>query len=131
MSQYAEEADLASYGAQASAFASISSPDKVKELVAASALADGYLRSRYKLPAATWSDDLRMRVVHLATYQLLCVRGFNPTAGADVNHRLRHEDAIRWLEKVSAGAVHLELTPANPSPSYDNPRVYSKPPRGF
>lgn len=131
MSQYAELADLASYGAKAAAFTGISDADKTKELVGASAIADGYLRSRYPLPIDTWSEDLRMRVVHLATYQLLCVRGFNPTAGADVNHRLRHEDAIKWLEKVSSGAVHIECTPARTSPTFDTARVYSKTPRGF
>ena len=107
MARYAEIADRDRLGIAAAAFAGVASATVEAALDAASAMADGYLRDRHELPLASWSDDLRAAVCHIASWTLLANRGYDPSRGADEVVRLQYEDAMRWLRDVGAGRVRL------------------------
>jgi len=47
-------------------------------------------------------------VCQIAAYELMCIAGFNPNAGADRNYLDRALAARKWLSQVSKG----EITPA-------------------
>jgi phage gp36-like protein len=122
-SSYAVVADLVRFGVNASALASVSSSDQQAALDNASALADSYLGARYSLPLTTYGDDIKRAVCNIAAYDLLCVRGFNPAVGADVNYRMRREDAVRWLELVA----RQQVTPVGIVAGADQVAVYDEP----
>lgn len=128
---YATRAQLASIGVKGAAIATIPTADQDAALDAASALADGYLRSRYDVPRTTVGMDLTSAVCKIAAYDLLVVRGFNPQAGADVNIRMRYDDAIKWLEAVAKGLVHLVDAAPLESSDFDQPRVVTSTRRGW
>lgn len=92
-------------GLPADVLNSITSQGLDEALSAASQLADGYLRQQYDLPLKTWGADLTRAICHIASYDVLTARGYNPEAGGDVTIRIRYEDAIRWLERVSDGKI--------------------------
>lgn len=101
-------------------------------LTSASLMADGYMRGRYSLPLLAWDDGIRMNVAYIAGYQLLAQRGYNPGAGADINVRMRYEDAIRWFEGVQRQAVHPQVTETPvPIPRYEFPQITTGQPRGW
>lgn len=116
MTRYASTTDLARLGLPSGALTNVPTATQEEALDAASAVADGYLRTRgYALPLTAWSDDLRAQVARLAAYDLMVTRGFNPNAGNDETLRLRHEDALRWLRDVASGTVTPDLTDSTPS----------------
>lgn len=103
MSSYAKPEDLDTYGiAAVSGFGSV---DRQAALDAASTLADSYLANRVTTPIATPSADLVQAVCAIASWRLLCRRGFNPEDPGGAAVRLQYEDAIHWLERVSKGSA--------------------------
>jgi phage gp36-like protein len=120
---YATLADLYAIGIPENALSGV--------LDAACELADGYL-SRYPRPFTTEDMGLRRAVCCIAAYDLLTARGYNPGSGADVNMRLRAEDAMRWLEKVAAGAINITTVTSAPAGNiFDSPIVVTAPRQGW
>lgn len=117
MSSYATLTDLDKHGI--AALGSVDTTTQQAALDAASALADSYLNDRVDTPITSPSLDLVMAVVNVASWNLLCRRGFNPESVADSAVRMRYEDAIRWFEKVAAGSV----TPACVKAQADSPGI--------
>lgn len=111
---YASPADLEALGLPARALQGVPQGDIALALEAASALADSYLRARYRLPLQSWGRELARAVVAIAAYDLMSRRGFNPERPEDENLRLRYEDAIRWLEAVAAGRIDPGVVQAPP-----------------
>ena len=113
---YATTADRDRLGIKPAALTSLASATVQAALDAASAVADGYLANACTLPLTAWGDDLRLCVIQIADWNLLCNRGFDPQRGGDEALRLRHEDAMRWLRDVANGRVTLsgavDQTPA-------------------
>jgi phage gp36-like protein len=129
---YATIANLSTFGANAATFGSLTDPDKQAALDAASAEADGYLRSRYPrttLPLVTYGDDLRQAVVKIAVFELVAKRGFNQNAGADQVIVKRADDARAWLKALARGEVSLVVAPD--PPGGEQPMVISNTPRGW
>lgn len=128
MPAYASVEDLASLGLHLNAQAGISSANITAALEAASRLADSYLQARYRLPLASWGQDLRRCVAILAAYDIMSVRGFAPE-GADEHLRLRAEDATRWLEGIARGLVSpTEIVDAMPTAApIDGLHVHTSP----
>jgi len=58
-------------------------------------------------------------------------RGYDPRGGQNETFRLRHEDAIRWLERVSSGQVTPSVTETPPPSSGSGSRIISNPPRNW
>lgn len=99
--QYASQSDLAQLGLIAGVLASISGTTQDAALLAASAIADSYLQSRYDLPLVNWGKDLVRIVCHIAAHDLMGSKGYNPSAGADPQIQYRRDKAIEWLQEVS------------------------------
>lgn len=129
---YATRDNLTTYAINVNAMASVPTAQQDEALEAASSRADNALRGRGKLPLLSWGTDLRRLVSLIAAYDLLVMRGFSPVAAADVNYRLRYEDAIRDLDKVQRGALHLDVQfSPDSAQTYSAPRVISGTPRGW
>ena len=133
MSRYVLVSEIATYGGNTDAIASISSGDQQSALDTASGIADSYLRGRYRLPLQTWDDAaLKTAVVAIAFSNMMRTRGFNPQAGTDTNIIDARLEAIAWLVRVEKQEVHPNVTPAaDQSPGYDAPRVLTTPKRGW
>lgn len=111
MTRYASTTNLTRLGLRSEALTGIATATQEAALDAASALADGYMRSRgYVLPLSAWSDDLTRAVAILAAFDLLVTRGFDPSAGADDVMLRRVEMATSWLRDVAAGRVTPDVT---------------------
>lgn len=133
MTQYATRADLVSFGGM-NPVAIQNIPDATVDaaLLSASLTADGYMRGRFSLPLLAWDDGIRMNVAYIAGYNIITQRGMNPGAGADVNFRMRYEDAIRWFEGVQRQAVHPQVTETPiAAPRYEFPQITTGAPRGW
>ena len=137
MSSYATTSDLAAYGLPSAVLSTIDPATQQEALDAASAKADGYIRSRFVLPLKTWGLDLRQAVAKLAAYDLMSVNGFNPEAGADENLRMRAQDAEKWLANVGKGEISPAFTDSSPTVGADGlskpsgPRLTSQASRGW
>lgn len=128
----AERADLYRFGIPSAAIAAISTADQDSQLDSASELALGMIYGRYKGPLVSWADDLRMQVCRIAAYNLLNIRGYNPAAGADVNIKMRNDEAITWLTSVARQEISPNIVGApSASPAYDSPDVISAPLQGW
>lgn len=116
MSQYATTDDLTRLGLGGAALASLDSTTRTAALVARSAFADGFLAKRYTLPLSAWGEDLREAIVHLASWDLLSRRGFDPTAANDAAVQINMERAEAWLTKVARGVIEPQgITDSTPS----------------
>ena len=131
MSAYATVSDLYTKGAPASAFGSLTEAELLGFITEASGDFDAVISSQGTLPLTAWPSDVTAKICHLATYAALCRVGFNPNAGADVNYRLRHDDARAWLRDVGRGIVRPLVTFSAPARANAQARVSSKPTRGW
>ncbi len=96
---YAVVRDLERLGIAVAALKSVATGTKVEALIAASDTADRYLCRQFTLPLIAWGNDLRRLVAHIATYDLMAVRGFQPE-GADQLIVKRYDDAMAALREV-------------------------------
>jgi phage gp36-like protein len=129
---YCVRADLATYGVSAVALAPIDTAVQDAACQSASEVVDSYFRDRFKLPLSSWGIDVTRVTAVIAVYDLLVVRGYNPSAGADVNVRMRYEDALKWLLQVARQEVQPNVTPQqHDSPGYDAPRILTNSSRGW
>lgn len=129
---YASVSDLARYGIKAQALAAVPVTDQQAAIEGASRTMDSFFRARYALPFSRFGEDVTRICCHIASYDLLVTRGYNPAAGADVNIRLRHEDAMTWLRGVSRQDIHPDVTPMpHESPGYDDPMIITDCPQGW
>jgi phage gp36-like protein len=113
MARYCEASELATYGIRAEALRSISEPEQLSAIDAASDEIDGYLGSRYKLPLVAWETDLRMHCARLAIYTLMFVRGFNSSRAGDEQLEKLRDGTIRWLTHISNGTVVPRVSDAS------------------
>jgi phage gp36-like protein len=127
---YATTTDLAQVGVNADALAGIDNASLTAALASASAVADGYLTSRYVLPLiAPYPADLVQHVCGLAAYFAIKARGFDPNANPTI--RFGYEDAMSWLRDISRNLVHPQVTEsARPAGSVE-PIIISRPRRGW
>jgi phage gp36-like protein len=130
VSQYATLADLQIAGIPPAAFATLKEIQINGALINASAVADTYLRDRYNLPLAEPYDGaLRMYVCHLATFELMALRGYDPETPGDAVIKTRYDNATNWLTRVAKGQATLAVVQTQP-PS-EQPMVITSPQRGF
>ena len=74
-------------------------------LTDASALMDGYVARRYRVPMDVAPPAVTAQCCHLARFNLST--GDGKTCSDEV--RARHKDAMEWLRDVSQGRVVLDL----------------------
>ena len=107
---YAVVSDLPRLGIPTTAFGTLTTVAIQAELDAAGAWINSRIRGRYKLPLLAWDDEIRRIEVRVAVYNAMSLRGYNPTAGADVELRRGYEDAERWCDGVQRRAIHPDVT---------------------
>lgn len=116
--QYATTTDLQNNGMSA---ATLSHPNissatvQNAHLLSASQTADSYLRQRYVLPLSQWGSDLVKYVCWLASYTLICLRGYNPASEADQVYKANHDTALAWLRDIARGLVSPDITGTQPN----------------
>lgn len=124
---FAALADLYKYGAPARAFGTVlTDADKTAAIGAASDEAYGSFRSRGQGDIVAWDTTVTMKVCHIAAYELMCVAGFNPNAGADRNFFDRAMAARTWLRSVSKGEITPAITFATAKSVGSAPQVRSR-----
>lgn len=127
---YATLTDLSNCGLPAAALASLSNTVKQAALDDYSAEADTYLGDKYQLPLGTPYDRTLVRAVcHLAAWDLLTIRGYNPSDPTDAVVAGRAQLAREWLVRVSNGQARLNVVQS--APESLQPDVYTNEPRGF
>ena len=120
---YADLTDLTNVGLPANALGNLTTVQQQKALDAATDDMATYFGGRYPMPLVTWDNSVREKCAEIAAYKLMCLRGFNPASGADVNFRLRYQDAIKWCEGVRNKAIHPTVTFSDLTPAYAQPSV--------
>jgi phage gp36-like protein len=131
---YAVLADLYALGMPLVAMGSVSTATQQRCLTSRNDYADDKMRARYKLPLQTpYPDSLIQNICMLAAWDILMIRGYNPSAGADVNIAARGQMAIDWFNDVERQRAHPNVIEANGGnePGYAAPAVISKPLQGW
>ena len=102
---YAGYQDLINLGLPDKAISQIPLPTIDEAILAASAKADGYLRTRAPVSAAdpsnllltAWGPDLTKSVAVLAAEDLMITRGYNPSLGTDLQLAERAKNEREYL----------------------------------
>lgn len=127
--QYASAADLVTYGLPATALGILTLAQQNGALEQASRKLDALFAGRFGQPGVpflAWDTTVTEACAKVAAFDLLCLRGFNPASAADVNIKDRHDEAMKWAEKVMKQQAHPNVTPAiAPLPTYAQPTVIS------
>lgn len=123
---YCAEADLVTGGLRQAAVDEL--PDPAALIVRASGLIDTYLRGRYHLPFSVVPDEIKNCCVQISLWYAIQSLGFDPESKLDASIRMGHDDAIKWLDRVSSGKANLAVTAdATPTVNDGIPRVRSVP----
>ena len=122
---YATLAEFPTYGGlPATALGALTSPQQQGQLDAATDEMNTYFAGRYSMPLTVWDNSVKAKCCEIAAYKMICLRGFNPASGADVNLRMRYLDAIKWCEGVRNKSIHPTVTESGqPSPTLTQPKV--------
>lgn len=118
MTAYATLADLANYGSlPAAVYAAMADAEKSAKLESASRTLDSYMAGdRWSPPFPNPGAELIRRTCHVATYDLICARGFNPETPTHQLVMKNYDDALSWARDVGAGRARptstVDQTPA-------------------
>ena len=121
ITQYAQPSDLINVGLPSAALESVTAASINEALVNASSECDSYLASTYTLPFQTITPQLTQLATNIAAFTILATRGFDPSSPRDQVVRMRRDDAIKLLERVSARRATLPGVIDSASPSNSNP----------
>ncbi len=128
--------DLVKYALPASALFPISIDAQNEALLAASELLDSHMRDQFTLPLQTWGTDVRRAVCHVAAYDLMVTRGFDPGMGRDDVIEKRHDLAMQWFRDIAKGMVVPDVVDSSGSPDVGgsndgHPEIITSTSRGF
>lgn len=128
---YASLKDFATLAIAPEAFSGIGEEERVRQLLAASDMADGYLAGAYDLPLSAWGLDLRKQVAKLAALELLNFRGRN-TVGPDDALDLMEQRTLAWFKGVAGGTIHPQnIVDTTPTVNETSAQVVSQGFRGW
>ncbi len=115
MADYATRQQLADLGTSTEALASIATAKQDAVIAARSRFCDGYLRLvPISIPdggLTAFTGDLTWAVCQLACYDLIANLGYTTEKGNKDTLRMRHDDAIKWLEMVRDGEAAIPIPP--------------------
>lgn len=100
--------DLLKFGVAPAVVQGFSAEEQDRVLDSATGVVISRMQRRFPWPWERWGDDLRRIVSHIATYDLLCRRGFNPDQPIDKQVKLRHDKAIEELNAFADGITSPE-----------------------
>jgi phage gp36-like protein len=123
--QYCQPSDVALYALNAIALSTVPSGEQTAACVAASTLADSYMRSRYPLPLLSYDIDVTMNVAYIAAKMMLEARGSRPMSGADDTVEKNYDRAIKWFKDVQNQIISPNVTYTSLAPNYSLPAVES------
>jgi phage gp36-like protein len=94
-----------------------------KGLLAADEICDAYLSAQYTIPVTPTPGVVRTCAIDIAVYKMALGRGSRTD-----EMRVRYEDALALLDKISSGKVGLGLPPEsgtdeNGNPTTENPNA--------
>jgi phage gp36-like protein len=132
MAAYATADDFDQHGIRQAALpATVLPADKLAAIAGASALADSYLGSRFRMPLVSWGVDLTQAVCAIAAFELMSTQvGFNPEAGHNMVLMQRRDHALDWLRDISHGHCMPAVTDSSPV-TLGGSRIFSNPMRGW
>ena len=133
---YATLADLGNLGFVSTAFGQLTNPQVQAQLQAASDYASSKMAARYSLPLLAWDTSITQGVAQIATYQCMCLRGFDPANPGDVSARDLWIAARGFFDAVERQHAHPLVTespmPTNQAqPVYAAPLIISNPQQGW
>ena len=118
-----------------------------KALLEATSVAYSFMRGRYNLPIVgsdiggmgIFDPSIVVRVCHIAAYNLMTGRGWNPAPDGDATIRKAYEEAVGlgtplgWFPQVQRQAIHPDVIDSAPNapPAYPFPSFTSSLPRGW
>jgi phage gp36-like protein len=97
-----------------------------KAIARADALIDAHIAARYTVPVTPVPDMLNAIAVDIVIYQIYSRRGQAPD-----EIRTKYDDAVKFLEKVSAGRVILPMAASAPESRSSGTVAISTSPRIF
>lgn len=116
-------------------------------LLEATSVGYSFMRGRYNLPIlgsemggiGVFDPAIVVRMVHIAAYNLMTGRGWNPAPGGDETIRKAYEEAVSiepgklgWFPQVQRQAIHPDIIESSPAaPAHPFPSMTSAPPRGW
>jgi phage gp36-like protein len=116
-------------------------------LLEATSIGYSYMRGRYNLPilgsvsggTGVYDPSIVVRMVHIAAYNLMTGRGFNPAPGGDETIRSAYyeavgngRDIVGWFPMVQRQSIHPDVIESSPNaPAHPFPSFTSNPPRGW
>lgn len=104
---YATPDDLRTLGLPPDALEELDNPAIQAQLTADAGVMDVYLSSQHTLPlAAPYPEALKRINVCLATYHILCRRGYNPE-GPDRLYQDNYRDCMEMLKAISSGELSV------------------------
>ena len=98
------------------------------------------MRGRFNLPilgsvsggTGVFDPAIVIRVCHIAAYNLMTGRGWNPDPGGDQVIRSAYTDAVKWFECVQRQSIHPDVIESTPDgPAHPFPSFTSDCPRGW
>lgn len=126
------DAELLQLGLPGAAISVVGITVRDEARAAASAEALSYVKKRATLPLLSWGSDLRRAVAHLATYDLMVYRGFDPGSESGALIVKRRDDAILWLRDVARGIVEpVDMVDSTETTDEAAPLVSSDEPGGW
>lgn len=128
---YATPSQVQGSSLPARAMASLDVSQQLDACLSATDEAAGFLARRYTMPLVAWSTDLVRNVCHVAMWNILSARGFQPE-GPDEVIRMNVSDARKWLEGVGAGRISPPgIVDSTPTKRGAAPRIASRASRGW
>lgn len=133
MAAYATLPDLYNYGLPLVAMGDVSTATQQKILDGRNDFADDKMRARYLLPLLLpYPVSLIQNICMLAAWDIMMVRGYNPSAGPDSNIELRGKMALDWFDGVERQRVHPNVVEStSPEPGLASPLIISKTQQGW
>lgn len=118
---YCTQQDIINVGLPAAALENVPLTSITEAAVNASSQADSYLASTYTLPFVQINGQLTQQTACIAAWTIIATRGFDPNSPRDMVIRQRYEDAVKFLERVSARRATLPGVIDSASPANSNP----------
>lgn len=113
MAAYATRAEMYQHGISSAALTNVATGDQDAALEAASRQIDAYLK-RSGVELTEWDSAITRATCVLAAYDLMIVRGLDPSRGSD-EFMLRYAKTISWLEKIAQSKLPQPTVTADSS----------------
>jgi phage gp36-like protein len=101
---YCDKHSLVKQGLPTAALDSLSDEEILEICLSVTDECDSYLGAAYALPLIQWGRDLRLHATKMLVRYLMDKRGWDP-GGEDAPIMMGHEQALKWLDKVSKGSI--------------------------